>query len=550
MGSSLRALRALLLLAGFYLVGFALLGSLVAVAWAATVWTTAAVFLKLYVVTALVAFPVLRSMFQLRRASRTGVDRAGLRVTPAQEPELWSLVRELASSTGTRAPDELYLDGEVNASVQEDSRFLGLRTGTRRMYLGVPLMSGLTEPQLRAVLAHEFGHFGNRDTRYATITLRGRESVVRTVSALHERSLAKVAKETAKQREKQAKALARGRKPKSHDLNLGSAGLTYRLAARPFLAYGGFYLRSSLGVGRAQELAADLTAVRVAGRDATASALREIPVLDSAHDFYLSAYATVGAGAGLLPPRGEMFGGLHQLMAARAGEMAELRAAIPHQEQSPYDSHPPIAERVARIEALPADAWSAYAAEAAPATGLLRDLRRTLVDLEDAVLAPETLAMRRAASWPDLLSEGMAAHYADEARPLREATAELTSTRGDFTDVLDAIDKGMLWQLADRLPKSPEAAAAQGRVARELTRPVLRECLSRLAVLHLLHTGHAQWHLSWSQTPRPVFPEGYEAQLTSALNAAIADHPRTTPLRDLASSPSPVSPASSPSLSS
>lgn len=562
MGSSLRALRALCLLAGFYLVGFVLLGLLLAVDWAATVWTSAPVFLKLYVVTALVAFPVLRSMFQLRRASRDRADRSGLPVTPTQEPELWSLVRELASSAGTRAPDELYLDGEVNASVQEDSRFLGLRTGTRRMHLGVPLMAGLTEPQLRAVLAHELGHFGNHDTRHAAIALRGRSSVIRTVAALHEQSSAKVAKESARQREKREKALARGRRP-TEAPNLGSAGLTYRLAARPFLAYGGFYLRSSLGVGRAQELAADLTAVRIAGRDATASALREIPVLDSAHDFYLAAYATVGIEAGLLPPRGEMFGGLRQLMAARSGEMAELRAALPHQEQSPYDSHPPIAERVARIEALPADAWSAYGGGAGsghpmrgatghpaqgttghpaqgatghlthPATGLLRDLRRTLVDLEDAVLAPELRGMRRAASWPELLSEGMTAHYESEARPLREATAEVTCTRGDFTDVLDAIDAGLLWQLTDRLPKTPEAAAAQGRVARELSRPVLRACLSRLTVLHLLRTGHAQWRPSWSETPRPVFPEGYEARLTTALNEAVADHPHTAPLRHL-----------------
>ncbi|MFF6976659.1 M48 family metallopeptidase [Streptomyces sp. NPDC008343] len=178
----------------------------------------------------------------------------GLLVTEQQEPALWAAVRTLAEETGTRAPDEIVLTPDVNAAVAEGATFLGLKPGRRRMYIGLPLMAGLSEPQLRAVLAHEFGHYTNHDTRLSAITLRGRLQVLRTVASLHERSRKKVAKEEAKQEKKNAKRLAKGKTTGTVDA--GTAGLSYRLAAKPFLWYGTFYLRASQGVGRRQELAA------------------------------------------------------------------------------------------------------------------------------------------------------------------------------------------------------------------------------------------------------------------------------------------------------
>ncbi|MCZ9338236.1 M48 family metallopeptidase, partial [Streptomyces sp. TRM76130] len=98
----------------------------------------------------------------------------GLPVTEADEPALWRTVRELADQVGTRAPSRIALTPDVNAAVSEDARLLGLLPGPRRLYLGVPLLQGLTEAQLRSVLAHELGHYSNADTRLAALTARGR----------------------------------------------------------------------------------------------------------------------------------------------------------------------------------------------------------------------------------------------------------------------------------------------------------------------------------------------------------------------------------------
>ncbi|KUM74656.1 M48 family metalloprotease [Streptomyces curacoi] len=527
MGATLRAVRALVLLAGFYLLGFVMLGALVAVDWAVAKGHVGSVTAKVWFVSALLAIPIVQGMFALRTPKDEPLP--GLPVTEQQEPALWAAVRALAEQTGTRAPDEILLTPDVNAAVAEDATFLGLRSGRRRMYIGLPLMVGLSEPQLQAVLAHEFGHYTNHDTRLSAITLRGRLQVLRTVANLHERSRKKVAKEEAKQEKKNAKRLAKGKK--AGEVDAGSAGLSYRLAAKPFLWYGTFYLRASQGVGRRQELAADLAAARIAGRDATASALREIPVLDAAHGFYMQSYATLGTGAGLLPPPGEVFGGLRHLLAARAEELDEMRRALPEEEQSPYDSHPPIAERITRIEQLPDDGRTLTGAR--PALCLLTDPARSFAELETSALTAEARRLSRTADWPQLVNEAMLWHADQDAEPLRTAVTEVHGGDGSLASFLDAVDAGRLWQVADRLPKSEEAPAATGRVAREFVRPQVRGRLSRMVVGDLVRRGRAHWELSWADAARLRLPDGYEEELKQALDAVVADVPDTGDLRRL-----------------
>ncbi|UQI45608.1 M48 family metalloprotease [Streptomyces sp. HU2014] len=543
MSASPRALRALVLLAGFYLVALVVLGVLVGTDVAAWVWAPAPVAVKVTVISALLGLPVLRGAFALGASS--GDEREALPVTEAGQPELWGTVRWLAERSGTRPPDEILLTGEVNAAVSEDARLLGLLPGRRRLYLGVPLLSGLSEPQLHSVIAHELGHYGNADTRLAGITRRGRDCVLRTVAAFQEQERKRIGKERSRQEKADAKRLRKGRKAKGVDT--GRTGLRYRLMARPFQAYARFYLRVTSGVGRQQELAADRMAVRVAGRDATASALRETAVLDAAHDFYQSRYAMLGVEAGLLPPRGEVFGGLRHLLAdpRRRSALAELRGELPADEESPYDSHPPVAERVRLIEARPDDGRGADPAR--PALALLRDAERVLAELEDVLLTPEALAMERAA-WPELAHRAMHARATAGAGPLRTALATAGiasgSASGDLVALLDSADAERLWLVAGHLPKSPDAARATGRAAREFLRPALEAGTYRLAELALVERAGAYWELSWSERVRLRLPGAAysggtgepsetEEALSAAVRAATADVPDTAPLRAL-----------------
>ncbi|MEV6669721.1 M48 family metallopeptidase [Streptomyces sp. NPDC051162] len=540
MGASPRALRALVLLAGFYLLAFVVVGLFVTVDVVA--WTRAPglAAVKVTVFSALLGFPVLRGVFAFGRTD--GDEKAGSPVTEAEQPELWRTVRSLAERSGTRPPDEILLTGDVNAAVSEDARLLGLLPGRRRLHIGMPLLIGLTEQQLRSVIAHELAHYGNADTRLAGITLRGRDSVLRTVAAFQEQEQKRIGKERSKQQRAADKAVRKGKKAK--EINTRGAGISYRMMAKPFQAYARCYLRATQSVGRQQELAADRVAARVAGRDATASALREIAVLDAAHDHYMDRYATSGVQAGLLPPRGEVCGGLRHLLADphRRTALAELRGELPSAEVSPYDSHPPVAERVRMIEALPDDA--AATDPARPALTLLRDVERVLVELEGAVLTPEALALERV-DWPELTHRAMYALTEEAAEPLRTALAEAGvatgSAAGDLSALLDAADAERLWLIAGHLPKSPEAARATGRAAREFLRPALAAGVTRLTELALVEKGGAYWELSWSATSRLRLPgasapdpEDIAEAVTVAVRAAVADVPDTAPLRTLA----------------
>ncbi|MEV7525825.1 M48 family metallopeptidase [Streptomyces sp. NPDC091371] len=533
MGASLRALRALVLLAGFYLLGVVLLAVLAGIDYAAIAsGLNGAVAGKLVIVSVVLAIPIVRGLFMLRTPK--GEPPAGIAVTEAGEPALWDAVRDVARQVGTRAPDEIVLIDEVNAAVSEDARLLGLLSGTRRLYLGLPLMTGLDEMQLRAVLAHEMGHYANLDTRLTPLIARGRAQLIRTIGHFHDRADSKVAKERAKQEKAAEKRIAKGKKAKEVDTS--GEGAMYRGMAKIYTAYGKLYMRATLSSARRQELAADLASVRVAGRDSAASALRELNALDSAHDFYMRSYATLGVGAGLLPRPGEVFGGLRRLLDARSAELEDLRRELSTEPTSPYDSHPALAERVARIEALPDDGRAGQAAR--PALELLSDAYGALAALEQVVLTPQALAFDRL-DWEELVHASMSLYVGQGAEEIREAlTAE--GAGPDLGALLDAVDAdpAVRWRIADRFPKSEQAAAATGRAAREFARPALRRAVNQLVTVELTARGAARWELSWSDSAQLRYrSEDFEAQLALALDSAVSDQPDTEPLRKLVLAP-------------
>ncbi|MEU6356126.1 M48 family metallopeptidase [Streptomyces sp. NPDC047072] len=530
MGATLRAVRALVLLAGFYLLGVLLLAALGGIDWLLSVYAPTSIAVKLYVVSGLLAVPVVRGMFMLR--TPRDEEEPGLPVTEADEPELWRMVRELADEVGTRAPSRILLTGDVNAAVAEDARLLGLRSGPRRLYLGVPLLQGLSQAQLRSVLAHELGHYSNSDTRLAALTVRGRAQVLRTITHFEQRADRTAAREQARQEKKNAKAEEKGKE--TQEVDTGHAGVTYRTMAKIYVGYAKLYFRATQSVSRRQEYAADAAAARIAGRDATASALREIPVLDSAFAFYMNCYATLGVGRRLLPPRGEMFGGFGRMLSGRSLELVEQRGDLPTGPTSPYDSHPPIGERVRRIEELPDDGRADEARGAA--LDILTAPVRTLDALEDAVLSDEVRGYARTADWQELLDRVMATSFGVGRTPLHRAYVTYTGEEPTLPAVLDLIEDGRLWELAKRLPLSDEAAAAQGRVFREFVRPTLRRSLASMALAELNARSLLRWEFSWERSAIPLLPpapDGTDTDLDAVVAPAVADTPDTAALRAL-----------------
>ncbi|MCH5716608.1 M48 family metalloprotease [Niabella hibiscisoli] len=96
--------------------------------------------------------------------SNLKADRSNLKeIYQEDEPRLFEMIYTLAEQIGTDKPKKVYLAGDVNAFVFYDSTFLSLFFPTKKnLAIGIGLVNVLTENELKAVIAHEFGHFSQK----------------------------------------------------------------------------------------------------------------------------------------------------------------------------------------------------------------------------------------------------------------------------------------------------------------------------------------------------------------------------------------------------
>jgi Zn-dependent protease with chaperone function len=95
----------------------------------------------------------------LFKRSRRDVDKL-VEVREKEQPELFAFVRQLCKDAGAPLPKGIYLTHEVNAAVFYPRSLLSLIFPARKnLLIGVGLVNLLNLSELKAVLAHEFGHF-------------------------------------------------------------------------------------------------------------------------------------------------------------------------------------------------------------------------------------------------------------------------------------------------------------------------------------------------------------------------------------------------------
>jgi len=267
---------------------------------------------------------------------RASFAEPGPRLDPRQQPQLFEKVNKLALLTAQPAPEEIYLTDYVNAGVGQRGGIMGL--GSRRfMVIGLPLLQLLTVSQFEAVLAHEFGHFHGRDTGFLLLWLyRTRSHIALTTALLTRNPLAPVA-------------------PLSWFIGV------------PFKWYGQFFMRATQTVCRIQERAADRLAANIAGAQASAGALRTIHRNCDAFRDYLHDEVMPAVRRGYKPPLMEGF--TLYLQSERISSRLDefVKKELAEGRSDPDDSHPPLRERLAAIEHLPAG----KAGDSSPALSLL-----------------------------------------------------------------------------------------------------------------------------------------------------------------------------------
>lgn len=336
-----------------------------------------------------------------------------------EQPRLSALLDSVAADAGERPADAVYLDLLVNAAVLEHRR-------KRVMLLGLPLLATLDADELRAVVAHEYGHYTGGDTRFSGWIWRTRVAVLKTVQHLAE----------------------------------SDSWFRRNVVRWPFQWYALVFLRITNAVSRRAEFTADALSARVTSPETAGRALRRVEAVAPAFDSYWQSDVAPILDSERRPPIASGFAA----MTANA-ELAPalddiVRSDIEAREPDPYASHPTLRQR---LEALRVPVETAAPRPAPhPATELLDDVPL----LEQQLLGQlfgEAVATFRSIEWPDA-----AAIHADRLDDLADrlgpafpadltvasagpAAAELQTRRTSLRDLLPPEDRDAPSELIDNL---------------------------------------------------------------------------------------------------
>ena len=153
-----RVWLAVLGLLGFMAAYLVLAGWFVYTAWRLTLGSDA-VALEGYLVAACSLFlgvMMLKGIFFVKHGGTDG----SVEITEAEQPRLFRFLHDLADTAQAPRPHRVFLAPNVNAAVFYDLSPINLIFPSKKnLEIGLGLVNALTLGELRAVLAHEFGHF-------------------------------------------------------------------------------------------------------------------------------------------------------------------------------------------------------------------------------------------------------------------------------------------------------------------------------------------------------------------------------------------------------
>jgi len=92
------------------------------------------------------------------------VDRSGwVEIFKDEQPKLFEIIESISTEIETNFPQKVYLGSGVEAMVFYDSNFRNLFIPSKEnLMIGLGLVNSMSESELKAILAHEFGHFTQR----------------------------------------------------------------------------------------------------------------------------------------------------------------------------------------------------------------------------------------------------------------------------------------------------------------------------------------------------------------------------------------------------
>lgn len=384
----------------------------------------------------------------------------GMLLDRPTQPRLFAELDDIAQALNEPLPCEVYLIAAPNAFVADRGGIMGF--GSRRvMGLGFPLLSLLTVSQFRAVLAHEFAHYYGGDTSIGPWVYKTKTSMTRIFENIG--SVGELAR-------------------------IAVLGIMYLVVASVLKAYFLGFLRAINLVSRRQEYRADELACLVAGRQNLIDGLQAIHRAAAAWPVFWNNEVAPSLNDGSLVALGDGFARFVSVPEISSAVGKNLETRLQQEITGPYDTHPPLRERIAAAQKL---AGSAASPDVQSAITLLENLPSTEVRFVE-VCVPD---MRRGSlthvSWDEVTMRVTIPSWqkfvTEYAEPMRGVTAETVPDQiPKFREIGSRIrdPKGML------LSPPQRTARAGGLFATALALALIRtgwELEVGPAIFHIRH---------------------------------------------------------------
>jgi Zn-dependent protease with chaperone function len=264
---------------------------------------------------------ILKSLFV-----RVKDEDPGERLDLRTQPRLRSVLVEVARRIGTRPVQNVYLTPGTDVAVMERGGMWNQLRGSaeRCLILGVGVLEGLKIGPFKAVLAHEYGHFSNRDTAGGGLAIGVRRSLYTMAKGLAE----------------------------------NGAAAWYNPAWIFLNVFYRVFMRISQGASRLQEILADRWAAFTYGSKAFEEGLRH--VIEQSVRFDARAGATLNE---VVSGKAALVNLYQHALATPVPEQDVAKAITEalHRAPSEYDSHPSPTERTRWVRALNAKGTAAGA---------------------------------------------------------------------------------------------------------------------------------------------------------------------------------------------
>lgn len=118
----------------------------------------------------LTAFAILTGFFRLLFPKRG--QSPGIEIKKNEQPRLWELTKQLADEIQSKPVDKIIIAPKPGIGVYLEGNLFStmLGGGKRVLLIGVPSLHELTVDEFKSILAHEYGHFSNKDTQWSSFT--------------------------------------------------------------------------------------------------------------------------------------------------------------------------------------------------------------------------------------------------------------------------------------------------------------------------------------------------------------------------------------------